>query len=503
MSRRASGPLVAALDGLLAMLAFVLAFKIQYGWDEAMFTRWGNLTWLFLPYVVPLAILPWIRVSLAWRSGAYQFEGAFSLVDDVLRVFRNAALGSLALVVVAALSRDQRLWQWLATWHRDSLSAEEAARLRDFFRSFNYSRKVFLLDCLLYAGVGAAFWVAVRQAQLAIRRRGRNLLPVLLVGDTTGAKALRRAIETDLRLGRRLVAHVSDIRSDQPKDILRRIRRLLADHPAEEVILSGLRISHPQLFQLVMECDTAVPVDMKFLPDLAELSMRKIRVGRLGDIPLFALMEDPIGRVNRTVKRVIDIVGATLLLVLLFPAFLVIGLLIKRDTPGPVIYKGRRVGRDGHPFTCYKFRSMTDSVADDRHREFMARVIRGAAEVLPDGRKIYKERNDPRITRVGRVLRRYSLDELPQVFNVLKGDMSLVGPRPPVQYEVEQYEEWQRGRLATRPGITGLWQVSGRNEISFEDMVQLDMFYIENYSLWLDFRIMMQTVPAVFRGSGN
>jgi len=189
-----------------------------------------------------------------------------------------------------------------------------------------------------------------------------------------------------------------------------------------------------------------------------------------------------------SVKRAFDIAIAAILLLALLPLFALIALLIKLDSRGPVLFRQMRSGKDGKPFVFLKFRGM---VADAEQR-------RAELEALneKDG-PIFKMRRDPRVTRVGRVLRRTSLDELPQLWNVLRGDMSLVGPRPPLPEEVARYAPWQRGRLAVRPGLTGLWQVSGRSLLGFEQMVALDLEYIARWSLALDLGIMLRTIAAV------
>jgi len=183
--------------------------------------------------------------------------------------------------------------------------------------------------------------------------------------------------------------------------------------------------------------------------------------------------------------------GAGLLVI--WPLCAVIAVAIKLDSEGPVFYRQQRVGKDGRLFQMVKFRSMHQN-ADARLAQ-----LRAANEALGP---MFKIRDDPRVTRVGRILRRSSLDELPQLLNVLHGEMSLVGPRPPLPSEVEQYEDWQLGRLRARPGMTGLWQVSGRSEVSFQDMVRLDLHYIRNWSLSLDFEILWQTFPAVLGNRG-
>ncbi len=192
-------------------------------------------------------------------------------------------------------------------------------------------------------------------------------------------------------------------------------------------------------------------------------------------------------------KRALDLLAAAAAIILLFPVFLLTALAIKLDTPGPVFYRSTRVGRGGRTFTFYKLRSMIHGAEHHRHRIAHLNEVSGP---------VFKIARDPRITRVGRFLRRTSMDELPQFWNVLVGDMTLVGPRPPLPDEVEKYEPWQLRRLSVRPGITCLWQISGRSRLGFDEWMRLDMEYIERRSLGLDLKILAQTIPAVLSGQG-
>ena len=207
----------------------------------------------------------------------------------------------------------------------------------------------------------------------------------------------------------------------------------------------------------------------------------------------------------RVVKRLIDIIGSACALLVFSPAFLFIAGLVRVSSKGPILYKQQRLGRFGKPFTFLKFRSMYADNNPKIHQEFIRRVITGEHDGRSEGEegKFYKMTNDPRVTTIGRILRRTSLDELPQFINVLRGDMSLVGPRPPIPYECEEYDIWHRRRvLEVQPGITGLWQVKGRSKVSFDEMVRLDLRYARTWSLWLDFKIMMKTPRAVFFADG-
>jgi lipopolysaccharide/colanic/teichoic acid biosynthesis glycosyltransferase len=233
--------------------------------------------------------------------------------------------------------------------------------------------------------------------------------------------------------------------------------------------------------------DGAEPVaDIRLYPDLSEVGSKK--------------------RLPRVVKRMIDMAGSATLLLLTSPLIAAIALLIKLTSKGPVIFQQERLGQLGARFKCLKFRTMHTNHDPKIHQEYIQRFIAGQSESTnaEEGKPaVYKITNDPRVTPIGRFLRKTSLDEFPQFWNVLKGEMSLVGPRPPVPYEFEVYDIWHRRRvLEVKPGVTGLWQVSGRSRTCFDDMVRLDLRYSQSWSLWLDLRILIATPRAVFGGEG-
>jgi lipopolysaccharide/colanic/teichoic acid biosynthesis glycosyltransferase len=210
-------------------------------------------------------------------------------------------------------------------------------------------------------------------------------------------------------------------------------------------------------------------------------------------------------RASRFLKRVIDIAGSLLALIVLSPLLLAIAIAIKMTSQGPVLFRQKRAGRYGAVFTFLKFRSMYLANDDSIHKEYVTRFISGQPDGEADrsAESVFKIKHDPRVTGIGRLLRRSSLDELPQLFNVLRGEMSLVGPRPPVLYEVACYEVWHKRRLLTvKPGITGLWQVGGRSRVKFNDMVRLDLRYAATWSVWLDIKILLRTPAAVVSGEG-
>ncbi|MBV8718294.1 MAG: sugar transferase [Chloroflexi bacterium] len=232
------------------------------------------------------------------------------------------------------------------------------------------------------------------------------------------------------------------------------------------------------------------PVTIKFLPELGELLPQRFELQEFGGRRYIGFA--PAASVS-WIKRVVDLAATSLGLLLISPILLAVAIAIKLDSSGPVFYRQVRVGKNGRQFGMYKFRSMIVN-AD--------RKLSDLREKNEASGPLFKMKDDPRVTRVGKFIRRWSLDELPQLFNVMRGEMSLVGPRPPIPAEVDEYEEWQLGRLRAVPGLTGLWQVSGRSEVPFHDMVRLDLHYIRNWSIGLDIEILLRTIPAVLTNRG-
>jgi lipopolysaccharide/colanic/teichoic acid biosynthesis glycosyltransferase len=228
-------------------------------------------------------------------------------------------------------------------------------------------------------------------------------------------------------------------------------------------------------------------------------------------VPTFALQRDR--RLYFLCKRLLDLAVAVSMLVVLGPLLLCVALLVKIDSPGPAILAQPRLGgrrrKTAHgeewlidTFTCFKFRTIRCNCAHSQHEAYMTAFIEGHLPEAACDRPEFKSADDPRVTRVGRWLRKTSIDELPQLWNVLRGHMSMAGPRPSIEYEVRKYEDWHCNRLAGLPGITGLWQIRGRSQVSFDEMVRLDCQYLQNQSLWLDIQILLLTIPAVLSGRG-
>ena len=268
----------------------------------------------------------------------------------------------------------------------------------------------------------------------------------------------------------------------------------------DAVVALPLRAHH----RIVETCQILqhLGVRVYVVPDLFALSFPSATLDGFGGIPVIDLGQPSIYGWRRLAKRTFDTLAVTPGLILLSPLLLMVAIAIKLDSPGPVFYRQSRVGENGRLFTMLKFRSMKTGNDTNTHKQHIAKLIQENISVGQLGGKSLKLEDDPRITRVGTLIRKTSIDELPQLFNVLRGEMSLVGPRPPIPYEVEFYQDWHKRRFEALPGITGVWQVKGRNRVGFDEMVRMDIDYIEKQSFWFDIMILLQTPLAVVTGKG-
>jgi exopolysaccharide biosynthesis polyprenyl glycosylphosphotransferase len=340
-----------------------------------------------------------------------------------------------------------------------------------------------------------AIW---REVVYSRYREGLETRNVLIVGAGRVAHALRNHLESLSHLGFRFKGFVALTEHEAESgdaDIIGDVRNCLP--LARSLFVDEIFFSVPAEKKLVIgvvEEARAIGIDVRVVPDLYDGLAWNAPVEYIGQFPTIPLhrRDLPIGAF--LLKRGLDVTGAALALLLGWPIMLALFAAIKLDSRGPVFYRAQRTGRKGRTFTCYKFRTMCadadklkDKLKDQNERDGI----------------LFKIANDPRVTRVGRVLRKYSLDELPQFYNVLRGDMSLVGPRPPLASEVEQYDLAHLRRLDVLPGMTGLWQVEARQDPSFDSYISLDTAYVENWSLWLDMKILARTVGVVLSGTGS
>ena len=342
--------------------------------------------------------------------------------------------------------------------------------------------------------------LTVRKTLHFMRRRGSDVARTIVLGANHEARTVARTLRREGWLGYQIVGFVDD---DVPTGELidgehpvlgstSELKPLIYQHRAQLVLVAASAFDATRLNRMFWELQDT-DVDLQITSGAIDLMASRMVVQSVAGVPLLFVRRTGMDRVQRTIKRSIDVVLSSLLLILLSPMLLAVALWIKRDSEGGVLFKQIRAGRDGRLFTCWKFRTMAVD-AEERRAEL---------EHLSEGPGLlFKLKEDPRITRAGKTLRRYSIDELPQLYNVLRGEMSLVGPRPALPSEVEQYDDWVLNRLKAKPGMTGLWQVSGRTGTSFSDYVRYDLFYIQNWSLSLDLWIMWRTFRAAISAEG-
>ncbi|MBV9120857.1 MAG: sugar transferase [Chloroflexi bacterium] len=462
------------------------------------------VTWLTDLLVVNAAFLfgYWLRYPLGFPSRVSDFN------YQPLREFLPAELlltGILALALpYAGLYRRTRGILWVAKlsaiFNATTVSVGLLIVTSYLSRLYAESRGLYLIAWGLIIILLAIDKAVLDKGRAWLHRRGVGVANVIVVGASDMGKMMMQHIAAEPGLGYQLLGFLDDL--PQPEGRFGRFPQLgvvdqLADtieaYGVSEVIIALPANQHQKAWEIVNRCQEQ-NVRYKVVPDLFEMSLSRVDVDEIAGIPLIGFSESSITGINGLLKRCLDVVLAGVALLLSSPMWLAVAIAIKLDSPGPVLYRQLRVGKDGQHFTFFKFRSMCQDAEQDWHR------LRALNET--DG-PILKIRNDPRLTRVGRVLRRTSIDELPQLLNVLRGDMSLVGPRPPLPAEVLQYAPWQQKRLAVAGGMTGLWQVSGRSHLNFEEMVMMDLYYIEHWSLGLDLKILWKTIPAILSGSGS
>ncbi len=334
------------------------------------------------------------------------------------------------------------------------------------------------------------------RSYIYLRHRNDWERRVLLVGGGETGQQLVREIARYPWSYVRIVGYTCDNpQTDDTLPLLGKIDdtvQVVLDNQIDEVVFTLPSEQHQRIARVSLQLQQH-PVMVHMVPGVLDLAFARTSVQALGGIPVISLRESALTDGQRLLKRMFDVVASLLLLLLLSPVMLAIALLIKRESPGSIFFRQERIGEHGRRFKMLKFRSMYQD-ADRRWHEVAKRDA--------DGHLIHKISDDPRITKIGHKIRRTSLDELPQLLNVLRGEMSLVGPRPEMPYIADEYEPWQWQRFRVPPGITGWWQVNGRSDKPMHLHTEEDLYYIQNYSFWLDLVILIKTVVVVWRGQG-
>ncbi len=461
-------------DIVLVALAFQSAYqtRLQLSRFSTQFRNDFEIPSPTIALMLGASALAWVAIAF-WYETYDRLDAAHPRV--VLRdTFRQCALGGVAFVLV------------------------------EFILRFDISRP-FVMLFLLYSFILLCFFrINARHLVGAIRREFSTPHYVVIVGLGERALAIGRAIERSAPYAIHLRAFLEanpprtalHLERAYPVWDLAALPQLLASHVIDEVIFaveSGRLAGLEDVFLMCDEEGVRTRVAVDFFPHVnSQVYLDRLNLDTVSEMPLLTFAAAPHDEVKLFLKRIIDVAVAGAALLVLAPVFLLVTLLIRLTSPGPAIFRQERLGLSGRRFTVYKFRSMVHD----------AEALKASVEHLNQKQTVFKIDNDPRMTPVGRWLRKFSLDEFPQLWNVVRGDMSIVGPRPAVPNEVDQYQRWQRRRLRMRPGLTCLWALKGRDALDFETWMRMDMEYIDSWSLGLDWMIMLRTIPQVLLGKG-
>jgi exopolysaccharide biosynthesis polyprenyl glycosylphosphotransferase len=458
---------IVGLDALALLAAFALAYVIRFKSTLPVFQDGAGAV-DFYTWVIVWALPVWLSIFGAWRL--YDRRTLFSGYGEYARIGSACTAGALAIVLISFLYDTPNIARaWLV---------------------------------LVWVGSVAFLWgtrFLIRRSIRWARSHGQLLTPTLVIGTNGEGASLVEQLTSDPSSGVRVLGLVEGsvptgleaIRGVPVVGGLADVDNLQRVGDIEQIVIATGAVDRDDLLDLYWRFAHRADVDLRMSSGLFEVLATGVRVQHAGAVPLMALDRIRITGVDAALKTMFDISIALGALVVLSPMLLLLALVVRLDAGGPVIYRRRVVGRSGRPFDAFKFRTMIQ----DRRASSLPTTF-------PDRRQVDKSRADPRVTRIGHFLRRSSLDELPQLFNVLRGEMSVIGPRMVSPDEIERYGKLQLNLLTVKPGITGPWQVRGRSDIEYNERVRLSTEYIRNYSIWLDLQILLQTVPIVLRGKG-
>lgn len=439
--------LLLPVDVIMILLAFVLAYKLRLSFE-------------FVPviYVEPFPV--YFRLIL-WTMPAWTLIFA---MNGLYSTDRRGVAREFGKIVV-------------------SVSAAIALLTVGIFlgRIFFFSRLIIAMSWVL----SIALVLFGRYLTLFIQRRlyrsGIGVHRVIVIGHNGGTKSLARQLNENKKLGYKIIKLIDH-------DGISKIAEIVRRNPCDEILIADVEMDQKEIEQVANFCHQN-NLGFKMIPNLFLVQSTHTNIQTLAGVPILEFRRTPLDGWGRIIKRIIDLIFSAVFIIILSPIMLAIAALIRATSKGPILFRQERVGLEKN-FTFLKFRTMKEG-AEKEHQAYIKKYG-----------NMFKLKNDPRVTPFGKFLRQTSLDELPQFFNVLMGNMSLIGPRPPMPEEVARYNSFQRRRLGVKPGMTGLWQVSGRSDLSFDEWVRLDAYYIEHWSLWLDFVIFLKTIWIVFRGRG-
>jgi exopolysaccharide biosynthesis polyprenyl glycosylphosphotransferase len=446
-------------------LAFVLRFEAGISWaytyEVSPFQFYQGLVFMLVPL--------WLIVFRLF--GLYDFKHLFSGIDEYARVFNACTLGMMLVILFTFIDVNfviARAW-------------------------------VFLSWMLVTLSVASGRFVT-RRAVRRMRAMGRFLTTVLVVGANEEGRAVAEQLQADPKTGVLIAGFAADELGPGSEPLpglpvlgpIDSVVTLVRQHGIQELVVASSALPRAKLFDLFQSFGND-DLTIRLSSGLYELLTTGVEVQEIGNVPLLSINKVRLTGAEMFMKWVLDQVVSIVALLITWPFMLAIAIAVKLDSPGPVFYHRQVIGVGGRPFGALKFRTMYAD-ADEQ--------LACDPELRRQYEENYKLKDDPRVTRVGRLLRRLSLDELPQLFNVLRGQMSLVGPRMITSKERARYGKWCMNLTTVKPGITGLWQISGRSDVGYQERVMLDMHYIRNYSIWLDLYVLWRTIPVVFRGHG-
>jgi exopolysaccharide biosynthesis polyprenyl glycosylphosphotransferase len=469
---------LAIIDYVLILMAFSIALELrgilfihqESWWSDIQSTKF--LFFFFYSFFI---------IIIFQTKRLYKIDIILNPTQQIVSVFNSFFFAIIGLAVLNYFVH--------TTWIMDSRLAVLYFAILGFFSIASF-RILFYRPLFMYLG----------KKQILQKN-------ILIVGTNLEAKNFAVQFSVNNIYGVKLIGFVDNtmpvkFRVFEQYEILGRFKdipALVEKYQIQEIIVSVSNVSHSQLLHIVDICKKSSAA-VRVTSTLFDIIHKKISPDVYFNIPLARLSNSEVSPGRLLGKRIFDVVFSTFVLICISPFFLLIALIIKLTSKGPIFYHQVRIGKDGKEFNIYKFRSMVlDSDEDDER-------VQKAKEFIQNGKSdvigFTKIVNVERITPIGRFLRKTSVDEMPQLFNVLKGDMSLVGPRPCLSYEYEFYDEWHKRRVSVLPGCTGLWQVSGRSEVGFDDMVVLDLYYIDNISPWFDLHLILKTIPVIVFGKG-
>lgn len=436
------------IDILMILLSFVVSYKFRIYFDvvPALYVEPFSQYFKFFLYTIPI----WFILFVI--NGLYSTSERKNTVNEIGKIIVATSASVAIIMAYIFLSR-----------------------------TFFFSRLIIVfiwVAAILLVIFGRAI---TRLIQRWLYKFGIGVHRVIILGHNSLTKPIVHELRRNNRLGYQIVKVID-------RDGIEKLETIIQNNPCDEIMITDTGIAENQAAHILEFC-RAHRLGFKMTPNLFLVRSSHVNIQSLAGVPILDFKRTPLDGWGKIIKRIFDIIMGGLLIIILSPIMILVALAVKITSKGPVFFRQDRVGLD-KTFKIFKYRTMRE-YAEKEHQNLMEK--HGV---------MFKLKNDPRLTPIGKFLRKTSLDELPQFFNVFKGDMSLIGPRPPMPEEVAIYNQEQKKRLGVKPGITGLWQVSGRSELSFEEWVKLDAYYIENWSFWMDLQIFFKTIWVVLKGRG-